>query len=484
MITSFRALAFCALLPLSWSGAACAKPAVPPAGRSAFYADAKHELATLEHSQDDSLAATREQISHGTDSLASEQNAVKEDGISLDPARLQAPLPPPDQNAAPLYAKLMQLLKDKPLNLPDYADGMSTRHAYTDAQIAAAQKIYDSRQDVWELVHQAADKPQCVFARNWALGPALTFPEFPTVREGARLLETEAYLLAHQGKYEAATQAGARGLRLAGHAGSDPSLISYLVGCACDAIALQSFSGILSQAGPNVSVDAEVTQAITVNRPSLSLRRGLIGDLVEFSGKLDEGRQILASDKMFPKLAKRYALLVVSDQDLPAFSPTDQRFLHHLWDAQEAEYLHNMRLLVDNADQPPAVRNGVFNQPQAAVADTVNDPVQFISNVLLPITAKVHTNGERVRTQEDVLISAAAALSARAGSGALPDSQPLTTLNAFSGKPLLYRREGDSGFVIYSLGPDGDFDGGQPGDKRQPTQAYFRYPAPAPDVLK
>lgn len=464
---------------LLFAALSSAAHAAPP--RSALYAGAKHELFYFEHSQDQAAVDVREQIIAGTANLSLERAAAKDDHFSLDPAQLQQPLPPADQNAAPLYTKLIQLLKDKPLHLPAYADGMSIRHAYTPEQISAAQKIYDSRQDVWDLVHQAADKPQCIFSRHWSEGLALEFPELVTIRAAARLLETESYLRQSQGNTPEAIHAASRGLHLAGHAGSDPSLISYLVGCACDAIALQSFSGILAKAGSSPDVCTQVSQAITADRPTLSLRASLTGDVAGFAGHLDQARMLLADEKQYPKLAKRYPLLAIAAQDLPAFPAPDRKFLHLLWDAQEAEYMHNMRLLIEDVNQPAAVRNGVFNQPQAALEDTVNDPVNFISNVLLPITARVHTNGERVRTQEDVLISAATALSAKARTGQFPESQTLTTLDTFSDKPLVYRREGD-GFVIYSAGPTGDFDGGQPGGTRQPTQSYFRYPAPSPEV--
>ena len=45
----------------------------------------------------------------------------------------------------------------------------------------------------------------------------------------------------------------------------------------------------------------------------------------------------------------------------------------------------------------------------------------------------------------------------------------------FGTSSLKYRREG-SGFVVYSIGPDGNFGGGQPGMRRDRNQAYFRYP--------
>lgn len=477
----FQKFSLACVLLLAGSGAA---HSAPP--RSALYAGAKHALFYFEHSHDPAAAAIRAEISQGSHALKAEQAAAQADGYSLNPARLQAPLPPESDNAAPVYVKLIALLKEKPLPLPAYADGMSTRHSYTPEQIAAAQKIYDSRPDVWDLVHQAADKPQCVFLRNWALGLDVKFPEFQTIRAAARLLETEGYLQEHQGHHKEAIQAAARGLRLAGHAGSDPTLISYLVGCACDAIALQSFSSLLLQAGTNPDVCQEVKEAIAANRPALSVRSALVGDTIGISSHLDQARMLLADDKQYPNLARKYPIFAIAAQDLPAFSAEDRRFLHLLWDAQQADYLRTMRSLIENVHAPAAIRNSAFEQPVASIEDSARDPVKLISNILAPVTARVPVNGERVHTQEEVLMASATALAAKARSGDLPASQTLTILDAFSDKPLLFRREGSDGFVLYSLGPDSSFDGGRPGDPRQPTQSYFRYPLGAnpQDVLK
>ena len=453
-------------------GAAQAAPAAP-----VDYADARHYLYYLEHSQEQDAMDLREKINSGSEDLANERKAAEKDGISLDPARLQAPLPPADQNAAPVYTQLMQLLEEKPLHLPDYANSMSTRHIYTKEQIAAVQKIYDSRPDVWNLVHQAADKPQCVFARDWSLGPALTFPEFSTVRAAGRLLETESYLLAQQGHYQEAVVNQARGFRVAQQAGSDPSIISYLVGCACDAIALTGMESILSLAGPNPDICAAVRQAVSANRPRLSLRRGLVGDMVNLANNLDAGRQIAAKDALLLKKNKHAAALALSQKDLPAFPAADQRFLQLLWKAEEADFIHNSRLLIDSADQPPSARKPAFAQPLAILHDDAWNPVGFMSNVLLPVLAPTYVHVDRVHTQEDVLIAAADVLAVKSRTKDFPPAQTLTTLDSFNQKPLQYRPEGATGFVVYSSGPNGDFDGGKPGDKHLPLQAYFRYPA-------
>ena len=113
------------------------------------------------------------------------------------PQELQKPLPPPEQNAAPLYTKLTKLLHDKPLGLPKYAAGMDAFHTYTPEQIAAVRRTLAARQDVMTLVHQAADKPQCVFVRDWKKGTGVEHsPNFSTtMSEAVRgCLETESYL--------------------------------------------------------------------------------------------------------------------------------------------------------------------------------------------------------------------------------------------------------------------------------------------------
>ncbi len=106
-------------------------------------------------------------VAAGPATLAREQAAARGLGIPLTPAAKQAPLPPPSQNAAPLYTALTALLHAKPLGLPKYAEGMGATHSYTPAQIAAVRRTLAARPDILRLVHQAASRPQCVFVRDW-----------------------------------------------------------------------------------------------------------------------------------------------------------------------------------------------------------------------------------------------------------------------------------------------------------------------------
>ena len=439
-------------------------------------------LHTLETATDPHSVAVRRQIEAGPADLARARAEIEKDGIALDPASLQKPLPPPDQNAAPLYGKLAQLLHDHPLGLPIYAQPLVASQSYTPDQLAAIKKIYDSRPEVWALVHQAADRPQCVFTRQWSDGFSVLFPELAQFREADRLLNTETYLLAAQSKYAEAVQNQTRGFRIAQHAASDPTLISYLVGNACEAITLNGMRGILIQAGPNAAVDAQVRQAIEAHRPRLSLRYALTGEVVIQTIDLGQMHEALDKDGL-----RGMATVFLGNDDLllkhltPGTS-ADRRFAQNWLDANEAIILTRMHSLIADADLTPIPRRQAFAQ-EAAQADVPPTVLTFLSSVLLPAFAKVEGNETRRVAQEEVALAAAAILAQRAKTGAFLETLPEPFPDPYTSKPLLYRREGANGFVVYSAGPDGNYDGGKPGDKAASGMVVFRYPAvktPAP----
>ena len=85
----------------------------------------------------------------------------------------------------------------------------------------------------------------------------------------------------------------------------------------------------------------------------------------------------------------------------------------------------------------------------------------------------------RTQAQEEVTLAGASLLAEKARTGAFPEVLPDGFPDPFTGQPLGYRREGDTGFVVYSVGPDGRFHGGRPGeDEYDPNHAWFRFPGP------
>ena len=415
-------------------------------------------------------------VAAGPANLAREDAAARALGIPLTPTAKQAPLPPPSQNAAPLYTQLTALLQAKPLGLPKYAEGMSAFHPYTPAQIAAVRRTLAARPDVMRLVHQAAARPQCVFVRDWSHPLAVTFPEYKTQREAARLLETESYLLARDGKYSEAVATQALGFRVAEHAASDHDVLACLVGYACEAITLTGMQSILEIAGPNAAVAASVQKAVQTQQSRLSLRDAMAGEAgfgVAVFGPMHaaEGHGIeaaLSAGQMPDETVKK----------VPASFRERQR-LHALIDAWQADYLSRMRPLVAASDRPPAVRRAACAALEKQVADDANAPdavTHLFADNVLPVFSHIDENATRTQARVAVTDAAASLLANKAKTSTFPQSLPAGLPDPYTNQPLRYRREGANGFVVYSTGPTGHFDGGTAGQKPPGQESVFRYP--------
>ncbi len=429
--------------------------------------------------------AGRQLIAAGPANLAREEAAARQEGIPLTARQLQQPLPPPSQNAAPLYTKLTALLHDKPLHLPKYAEGMDAFHTYTPEQIAAVRRTLAERQDVMTLVHQAADRPKCVFVRDWSKGLDLTFPEYQPMREGARLIKTESYFLARDGHYKEAVVNQARGFHIARHAASDPVLISYLVGNSSETITLSGMQSILALAGPDAAVSQQVQQSTRLHFAPLPLR----GPLVNESAVMEtvfrqlhqgqhQGIQWLAS--ALENLGTAKGIASDPQHSVRSVSPAEEKIVSDAIDAQQANYLSDVRRMVATVNAPTKERRAVYASLLDASAPSARNGARTMSFILLPDGQKLDEDDLRLKTREAVTLAAAVVLSEKARTGAYSGKLPQEFADPFTNKPLGYRREGD-GFVVYSAGPTGHFDGGKPGEKVAGQESLFRYPvAPAP----
>ena len=429
-------------------------------------------LKALNQSADPVAKAIRVHIASGPADLAKACTLAEKAGIATRLSQLVQLLPPAGQNAALLYKQLEALRKQKPLRFPPYAQSLSGRVAYTPAQMAAVKKEYDARPDIFTLLHQAADKPQCVFARDWAKD-AFSFPgQFSGFRETARELKTEGVLSAERGRYTEAVATESRVYRVALHAADEPTLISYLVAEAIDSIATSGMQDVLSLAGPNADVDVLVGQAVSDSSARPSLRHALSGE----AALSDAGFSLLRRAGPGGLVA-----LLSSTPDAarptPSFTPQERRFYADLLNAAEAVSLHNVRATVRAADTAGASA-ALARESREAQAPT-DDLVQEVARRLSPLQFDILSGlPARAAAARSVTCAAAAVLVERAKTGAFPVALPGAFLDPYRpSKMLQYRREGAGGFVVYSAGPDGKGDGGRPGDRALPSAPSFRYPS-------
>lgn len=450
---------------------AASAQAVPP---TPDFANLPAYFKALNQSTDPDAIALRARIAAGPADLARERVLTGKAGIATRPGQLVQPLPPADQNAAPLYIQLDALRKQKPLYFPFYAQSLNGRYAYTPAQIAAVQQKYDARQDVFTLLHQAADKSQCAFDDERLKGFSISFAKYPGLREDARELKTESLLLAFQGKYPQAAANQERGFRIAAHLASGPRLIGFLTASAIDAITVSGLQDILEKSGPDAALDTRISADILA-LPLLSLVSTLSGSHAEADTEFAMIRQ--DSSGRLAQVFPHDSPFFVDHPTPPRFTPTEQAQLGLLVDAAEADYLHQLRLLVAAADLPGAARHLVFEAAAARAKANRTDPIEALSDLLNPASElDLGQDADRVTARRSVVAAGAAVLATKAQAGAFPSALPTQFIDPYTGKPLGYRVEGPDGFVVYSAGPAGTFGGGKPGDIYDNTQILFRYP--------
>lgn len=306
------------------------------------------------------------------------------------------------------------------------------------------------------------------------------------MRPGVRLLTAESYLLARDGHYAQAVVNQAEGFRVAGHAASDHILIGYLVGNSSEAITLSGMQSILTLAGPNAAVDADVRRAVAGSCPQLFLRETLRAEPATMAPVFiqlhrGQGQGIAWLSSAMSGLSDGGKMPVVRSRNAPV-SAAEQKIVSDAIDSQQASYLVDMRHLIAGMDGPEADRRSAIEFVMNPSAEDVKGGIRTLSFTLMPDVLKLDDDEKRIHAREAVTLAAAALLSAKAKTGTYPDTLPSGSSDPYTGKPLQYRREGAGGFVVYSVGPTGRFDGGRPGQKVPATESLFRYPAvPVPN---
>lgn len=449
--------------------------------------DALGSMRRLERSPTPQARAIARQIANGPRDLALQRAAARREGLPLTPVELEAGAPPDSLNAAPVYTRLMRILKARPLDAR--ASGIALRLGLdgtaTAEESAAVRKLLAERRDVMDLVLQATDRPRCVFRHDWSHGPPILLDEFAALRMAARLLTAQSYLLAEYGRWPEAVALQTRGFRIAEHEAAGSFLIGYLVAMHVERMTLSGFQNLLYRAGPDATVAEAVRHAVAASRPRLEIRRALPGEMLFGRVSLEELRR-QGPAKLEEWLSMHTGL---EEDGTPRRPPAKPRKLtpaeRELWnrfiDAAEAAYLRRMRRVMASAGAPyPAGRAFLQRQVAEDKAEPGN-PIRWLTSGWLPVILSTEIRAMQLRAQEAAVIAGAALLADRSRRGAFPDrleeALPTPPPDPFTGRSLRYRREGD-GFVVFSVGPDGTFDGGPAGARIGGRESLFRYPAP------
>ena len=405
---------------------------------------------------------------------------LKAAGMPLKPEELQAPLPPAAENAAPLYVQLTQLLKAKPLAGTDKVlDDGSKNYPASAERIAQLRTALQHRQDILQLVHQAAARPRFVFTRDYAQGPYLLLPEYAPMRAGLRILTRESLVLLADGKPLDAIRNETLGFHMAQHAAADSILIAKLVGVALNTMTLRFMERVLYTAGDQPGVAQAVADTIAQNWKLVNMADGMRGEVILGevvcdmirAGKFHEGS--FKNGNGVSRHSSLYKALV---------------------DANELDLLSHLNTEIKLMKQPYA--EGISGMEALAQDIEIHNnlPTHLLTSVLWPVFSQARAKQAQGEAQAATVRASAQALAYHQQHRVFPDSLetvvsplPLDPFAAniskssdgkMEGTPLHYQRE-DNGFTIYSVGPTGKFSGGTTLHKPDSRETVFHFPMPA-----
>jgi hypothetical protein len=332
---------------------------------------------------------------------------------------------------------------------------------------------------------QLADMPRGRFVVNWSPDLVATLvPHLQEAREVAQLLTLDAALRAQDGDADGAL-ASARAALDAGRAiGDEPAEISQLVRRACASLALRSAERTLAQGEPSGPALEKFQQLLEdeAAQPTLlvAMRSARVG--------MDAALKVFKAGKFnYQSFGMRMPVL----EPAPVMSVVDAAKAR----AAHAPYLRYTTELVEIAKLP---------QPQQqARLQKLKKPEAILPKILEALIEggddkKLLQSFHRHQALLDSAVAALAAERYRRHKGRwpetladlVPDYLAKVPLDLYDGAPLRYRHL-DDGVVIYSIGPDGQDDGGKIVRRGNPTSdadigfrlwdvAHRRQPAPPP----
>jgi hypothetical protein len=303
-------------------------------------------------------------------------------------------------------------------------------------------------------------------------------------REVANLLTLDAALRAQEGDADGAVASAQAALNTGRSIGDEPSPISQLVRRACTSLAVRSVERTLAQGEPSGPALSEFQRQLEEEAAPPVLVTALRAERAGL-------HQALEAFKAGKVNYQNYGL------KMPLLQPTPVMTLVDATKARgaHAAYLRYLTELVEIGKLPP--------QEQKARLSQLKKPDGVLPMLLVALgegdDAKIVDTFQR---QQALLLAAVAAVAAEryrrdkgrwpeALTDLVPDYLAQVPTDLFDGGPLHYRRLED-GVVVYSVGPDGQDDGGKIVRRGNPRSdadigirlwdvARRRQPAPPPE---
>lgn len=400
--------------------------------------------------------------------LRNVKQRIKSEGLPSTVGELFTEVPAESKNAAPLLQKAVEAIKMMPKSSPALRckPGGGTEKTDTarlpEAEISALRKSLaePAAIEALELLLRAGEKDKCNFSRDYSQGPAMPMPELGSMLSAVRILLNQAYFQARDGDTSGALNAIRAAMKISAFYRDEPLLIPWLVGITDEQMCLSAIMALLAKgngltAGQINGLEGAVETHLAMLRPSLV--RALDGERILFGGSVFErlltgtwGKNADWTDSLSPS----------SSGEFRDFFWLYGHFRPLLL-ADYAAYLNAMldirKMVTDPQPGGPDCEALIKRLPPTAVLTRITIPGFGAALGRLRETEVAHDLaliGLRAETFRIANGRFPRDLAELAGNGTLP-------ADPFSGHAFVYKESGGD-LLIYSVGPDGVNNGGNP----------------------
>ncbi len=395
--------------------------------------------------------------------------AARREGI-LAPAGTPVIKPvPPEQNAATYITKLEALDKTARVSGTDIEalDKLGSGFESPDV-VAAARKAFEAHLDRYALIRQIASSSDYAQKSGSLTVGDITvqddFPKMARLRDCARWVSYKALLLAADGKPMEGVKEASLAFGLAQLAAKKGGIITYLVGIAVDAIGVKTLSSVLKISKDDGAVAAAVQQAVEA-RPAMALSATLRAELADYLGRSASYKKSALNAK-----GNSADTDITKDPDYrdsmaQYHYPKDPKLAAaRLFDMNDANFISAMRRIIPAADLPYPEAIARIGAVAAEISPLEKNPDKTLAGMVIDMVGNLPTVAARHTATAETMRAAAAVIAWKVQHGHLPatlaEAMNPPATDPYDQKPLRYRTV-DAGFVIYSVGKTGKFDGGK-----------------------
>ena len=372
------------------------------------------------------------------------------------------PVVPEQQNAAPLYQQAIAALDADPTLKEEHSP--LTTAMTIDVASPGVTDLLARHAATLDLIHRAADRDTCRFQRDWTRPSFdMLLPEMQSLRNTARLLVLETRREAADGNATDALRDVARIQRIGRHAASEPLLISDLVGLAIDTMALETLAKVLPTLRKSdlAALDSSDIRDLVTTPPAMASH--YYGEeafgLSTFADMSDSRFGVMNALEMFANQPQR--------PFLSRILPLTLLYRVFFLEADLAGYrsiLHKYQQLAAGWEPYPEVKK----KTDAMETELRDRSPGMLTSLIVPALGAVFRSQTRSVANHRAATALVAATQQRLETGTVPETfdelaaqlVPPASHDPFTADQPLVLKRTDDAVLVYSIGPDGEDDGG------------------------